>query len=241
VARKHRHLSVRSAASALAAVAALTLAAGCGGIKERDANLVAGKQLFVAKCGSCHVLGRADTKGTSGPDLDSAFRRALVDGMNRDTIRGVVRGQIEYPPRGAAMPAKLVTDEKADDVAAYVASVAARGGKDAGLLATAVKQAGAGKPAVARGGTLDIDSDPSGQLAYVTTRASAPAGALTIRSRNASSIPHNIALDGGPLGKVVQGGGISEIKVDLKAGTYTFYCSVAGHRQGGMQGRLTVK
>jgi uncharacterized cupredoxin-like copper-binding protein len=40
---------------------------------------------------------------------------------------------------------------------------------------------------------------------------------------------------------VVNNGGTSEVDVDLKAGDYTFYCSVPGHREGGMEGKLTVK
>jgi uncharacterized cupredoxin-like copper-binding protein len=31
------------------------------------------------------------------------------------------------------------------------------------------------------------------------------------------------------------------VSAQLKPGNYTFYCSVPGHRQAGMQGTLTVK
>ena len=61
---------------------------------------------------------------------------------------------------------------------------------------------------------------------------------------NDSDVPHDVSLDGGGAdekGKVVQGGGISTVSATLKAGSYTFYCSVPGHREGGMEGKLTVK
>jgi uncharacterized cupredoxin-like copper-binding protein len=35
-------------------------------------------------------------------------------------------------------------------------------------------------------------------------------------------------------------GGTKSMTMTLAAGTYTFYCSVPGHRQAGMQGTLTV-
>ena len=106
-----------------------------------DADLIAGKKAFAEKCSSCHVLARANATGTQGPNLDEAFRQALSDGFGRGTVHGVVLDQILYPadvPQDspAYMPAKLVTGKLANDVAAYVASVAARPGKDEGKLAT---------------------------------------------------------------------------------------------------------
>ena len=238
----------------------LLIVAGCGilagGLSacesdniDKNADLTAGKKAFAQKCGSCHVLARADTKGVQGPNLDEAFRQSLRDGFGRDTIHGVVFDQIRHPAdvpndSPAFMPANLVTGKVASDVAAYVAAVAARPGKDKGKLATAVAAAGAGKPVAAKGGVLALPADPNGQLAYITKKASAPAGALEIDSKNAATIPHDIALEGNGVnekGATVQGGGTSKINVTLKSGTYTFYCTVAGHREGGMEGTLTVK
>jgi mono/diheme cytochrome c family protein len=240
---------------ALTRVTGLALGAGLlvalGGCQLGDSgdDKVNGKELFVQKCGACHVLRRAGTTGAVGPNLDEAFQRARVDGFSSSTIEGMVHRQILYPARsaqdtGARMPAKLVEGDDARDVAAYVAAVAARSGDDSGLLAEAGKPKGAGKTAEAASGVLEIDTDPSGALAYLFGAANAPAGALTLKSKNASSIPHNIAIEGGGVnekGEVVQDGGVSEIKLDLKPGTYTFFCSVPGHREGGMEGKLTVK
>src|SRR6476619_6645979 len=82
-----------------------------------DPNLVAGKQLFVAKCGSCHVLGRASTKGNVGPNLDQAFQQSLKDGFGRSGVQGAVHGWILHPNPGGQMPAKIVKGEDAYDVA----------------------------------------------------------------------------------------------------------------------------
>lgn len=232
---------LRTTVAGLAAVAAAVLLSACSTSGESDANLIAGKQLFVQKCGSCHVLGRAQTKGTVGPNLDEAFQRALKDGLERSGVRGAVHGWILHPNRYSPMPAKLVTGQKATDVAAYVAQSVAKGGKDAGLLATAVKPAGSGKPAVEKAGSLEIDADPNGQLAFVTNQAQGTPGEVTVKMANKSGTPHDIVIDGKGKGEVVQNGGVSQFKASFTAGSYTYYCSVPGHRQAGMQGKLTVK
>ncbi len=238
--------------SATAVLAAAGLTA-CG-VVEREPNLIAGKRAFVEKCGSCHVLNRAGAKGNQGPNLDEAFQQSLKDGIKRSTIEGVVHRQILYPNRRAqqdpttgkeliAMPAKLVKGDLARDVSAYVASVAAKSGKDSGRLAD-IGGAEAEGTAKAENGVVEIDADPSGQLAYVFANAEAPAGALDVKSVNKSNTDHNIALEGPGVneeGPVVKGGDSSDIKVDLKPGEYTFFCSVPGHREAGMEGTLTVK
>jgi mono/diheme cytochrome c family protein len=120
-------------AALVVAAVALSVAA-CG---RDEADLSNGKALFTERCGSCHILGRAGTQGRTGPDLDAAFRTALADGMNRETVEGVVHKQILNPRKNSAMPAELVTGDDARDVAAYVGFAAARAGEDEGALAEA--------------------------------------------------------------------------------------------------------
>jgi uncharacterized cupredoxin-like copper-binding protein len=236
----------------LAGVAMLGLT-GCE-LKDNGDNLVNGKTLFVQKCAACHTLARAEAKGVVGPNLDEAWQQANKDGFGRSTYKGLVHRQILQPnrrpqidpdtlKRTQLMPADLVTGEDAQDVAAYVASAAAAPGKDPGRLATAGTKK---STAVAKeqAGKLSIPADPSGALAYEFGAATASPGKVTLESKNDASIPHDISVEGGGVdqkGNEVQGGGVSTITVDLKPGEYTFYCSVPGHRQGGMEGKLTVK
>ena len=238
---------------ALLAGFALVALTGCE-LKDDGDNLVNGKTLFAENCSRCHTLARANANGVVGPNLDEAWARAERDGLGRSTYEGIVHRQILQPNQNpsvdpgsgrevAPMPADLVTGEDAQDVAAYVASAAANPGEDTGRLATA------GAPeqqelARAEGGTLDIPADPSGQTLYTFKNAEAPAGQLTINSLNESSVDHDIALEGGGVnekGDTVRDGGTSTIEVDLQSGEYTFFCSVPGHREAGMEGTLTVR
>jgi plastocyanin len=93
--------------------------------------------------------------------------------------------------------------------------------------------------------TLKLTADASGQLAFDTKALAAKAGNVTIDMTNPSPVSHNISLEGpggiSRQGKIVGKGGTSTVSADVKPGEYTFYCSVPGHRQGGMEGKLTIK
>jgi cbb3-type cytochrome c oxidase subunit III len=129
-------------AGTAAALAAAIVAAGCGSAAatQQAGSTSNGKQLFVEKCGSCHTLADAATQGAIGPDLDQAFATPREQGFDESTIRDIVRGQIAYPTAEPVtgepgMPANLVTGQDAADVAAYVASVAAKPGEGGGEAA----------------------------------------------------------------------------------------------------------
>jgi plastocyanin len=80
-------------------------------------------------------------------------------------------------------------------------------------------------------------------LAFAVTEVRAPAGEITLRMPNPSSIPHDIAIDEPRHveGEVVGQGGVSEVTAEFEPGRYEYYCSVPGHREGGMVGTLIVE
>jgi mono/diheme cytochrome c family protein len=119
-------------------IAVMLVAVGCASdIKHPTANLVSGKVMFQKNCGSCHTLAHANTSGTTGPNLDDAFRQDRIDGVKSTSIQGLVDYWIRYPNTQGVMPHGIVEGQDAQDVAAYVAAVAAKSGKDTGALATA--------------------------------------------------------------------------------------------------------
>src|SRR5437588_2973701 len=128
----------RSTVALVALALSLFTLGGCA-IKHPTGDLVHGKQLFVQKCGVCHTLSHASTTGTIGPNLDDAFRQDRVDGIKSTSIEGLVDNWIEYPNNQGVMPPMIYKGQDAQDVAAYVATVAAQPGQDTGALATAVQ------------------------------------------------------------------------------------------------------
>jgi mono/diheme cytochrome c family protein len=135
--------------SLLAGVAIMVALGGCA-IKHPTADLVTGKQLFATKCGSCHTLAHANSTGSVGPNLDDAFRQDRIDGVKSTSIEGLVGYWIQFPNTQGVMPPMLLKGQDAQDVAAYVAAVAAVPGQDTGALATAVQAKVNPTPAVGK-------------------------------------------------------------------------------------------
>jgi len=95
------------------------------------------------------------------------------------------------------------------------------------------------------GASIDVEADPSGNLAFTSGEISAKAGKDTVNFTNSSPVPHDVRIED-ENGKELGGTetiseGSESATVNLKPGTYTYFCSVPGHRQAGMEGTLTVK
>jgi plastocyanin len=93
--------------------------------------------------------------------------------------------------------------------------------------------------------SVSLEANPEGQLKYNTTALTAKAGKVSIDFTNMAPEDHNVTVASAS-GAVVGAtptfqGGAKTLSLNLKPGTYKFYCSVPGHRAGGMEGTLTVK
>jgi uncharacterized cupredoxin-like copper-binding protein len=95
------------------------------------------------------------------------------------------------------------------------------------------------------GQTLSLAANPEGQLKYDKTSLSAKAGKVSIDFTNMAPLGHNMTVataSGAVVGATPTfQGGTKTLSLNLKPGTYKFYCSVPGHRMAGMEGTLTVK
>jgi plastocyanin len=100
-------------------------------------------------------------------------------------------------------------------------------------------------PATGASSNLSLEANPEGALKYNTTSLSAKAGKVSIAFANMSPEGHNVTVassSGAVVGATPTFSGSSKtLSLNLKPGTYKFYCSVPGHRQAGMEGTLTVK
>jgi plastocyanin len=131
-----------------------------------------------------------------------------------------------------------------------VVGLAACGGGGDDNETTAASTPAATTPAAGGGGagggsTVDISTPSGSDLAFDQKDVTAKAGNVTIDFDNKQPLQHDVAIEdssGKTLGQTdLVSSGTANATVDLQPGTYTFYCSVPGHREAGMEGTLTVK
>jgi uncharacterized cupredoxin-like copper-binding protein len=229
----------------------------------------AAAQVFNQRCGGCHTLSYAGTHGSAanprtaeninGPNFDVRCERPAIR-----VLYAIANGGFE----GAYMPQNVVVGSQARQVALFVSRFAGRESVNEPApgvkpcvdrpIGTLPPPGGAGSqsssssssapaPTASVGNTLQLAADPTGALKFSASKLTAPkAGKVTIVFTNESPLPHNVTLQQGTNGKVIGhtptfAKGKHTLVLNLSAGTYTYYCSVPGHRQAGMVGTLTVK
>ena len=118
---------------------------------------------------------------------------------------------------------------------ALTLGLAACGGDD--------EEAGTGATPTGGGGGGAVQIATSSGISYDESSVEASAGEVTIEYSNDSGLPHNVTLEGsGVDGEATEtiSEGSSDLTVNLEPGEYTFFCSVDGHRDQGMEGTLVV-
>ncbi len=100
--------------------------------------------IFATNCGTCHTLAAAGTDGVVGPDLDEILPTAPPGGSddaeaNEQAYEGVYSRVLNAIVCGleGRMPAGILQDEDAEEVAAFVAAYAGQLGEDQGPLVPA--------------------------------------------------------------------------------------------------------
>jgi plastocyanin len=131
-----------------------------------------------------------------------------------------------------------------------VVGLAACGGSSNNNPTTAASTPASTTPAAGGGGggggsTVNISTPSGGSLAFDQKDVSAKSGNVTIDFDNKQPIQHDVKVEdssGTELGGTdLVSSGTANATVNLQPGTYTFFCSVPGHREAGMEGTLTVK
>ncbi len=128
---------------------------------------------------------------------------------------------------------------------ASVALVACGGGGSDTTGGEASGGGGGTTTTVAKGSTVKLTANADNQLSYDQKTLTAKAGTVSIDFDNPASIQHDVAVEdssGKVLGTsdLVSQGKVNLTISDLKSGSYTFFCTVPGHREAGMEGTLTV-
>ena len=100
----------------------------------------------------------------------------------------------------------------------------------------------AASPTAAQDGPAVIELT-TGDMKFAPKSLTIPANTdITLRITNEGKLPHDVVLVGTSLATArIVSGATAELTLNLAPGTYTFICSVLGHKQAGMVGTIVVQ
>jgi plastocyanin len=160
---------------------------------------------------------------------------AFVALVGVTTTYAVLNGQEEQEARAHELEQANAEAEQLEEEPVGEAGGAAEKG--------AAAEGGEKSPVNGPGGTLQLAASPT-DIAYDTKELSSASGEVTIDFTNPAPLEHDVAIEKD--GKEIAGSeliaeGKTSVTADLAPGSYTFYCTVPGHREAGMEGTLTVR
>ena len=130
-------------------------------------------------------------------------------------------------------------------LASFALSACGGGDEVSTTAAESSTETDTGGSSSASGGTISVEADPGGELAFTETELTGTAGTNTVELTNDSSTPHDLVIEDSAGSEVAATDTISGSSTtadgEFEAGEYTFYCSVPGHREAGMEGTIRVK
>jgi uncharacterized cupredoxin-like copper-binding protein len=108
------------------------------------------------------------------------------------------------------------------------------------LAAISLALVGAELPVVASAASTTV-SVKATEFKYSLSKSKLSRGTVTFKIKNAGHLKHDFKING-KKSKMLNPGASTTLKVSFgKAGKYTYLCTVPGHAQAGMKGKLTVK
>lgn len=158
---------------------------------------------------------------------------------------GVINAEDEQETRENEQAADAAEEATLENEAGQAEDVGEVGGGAAGAALDEGGAAGGEAPSSDAGGALELTAPEDGSFAFDPDTLEAGAGEVTLSFTNPASIEHDVHVeqDGEELAAsdLIADGDSSEASAELEPGEYVYYCSVPGHREGGMEGTLTVE
>jgi plastocyanin len=187
------------------------------GFKEHEIKIGPGKAVIQEKNEGATAHTLVIDGVTSGRKL-SVPQGGATDQASFDLQPGTYTYYCDIPGhRGAGMEGKLIVDASAPPPGS-----------------------GGGAGGAAAGAPLKIDA---ADLKFTPKDATVAAGPVAVTYENVGAITHTLLVEEDPSFKKLEApSGKTETETwQAKPGTYTFYCDVPGHRQAGMEAKITVK